>query len=257
MVVRRELAGHARLRPCRVDRRTRRGALPVPQGDPPHPHHSAGRSTRPRCPLPVLRGQRRRRGRPAFPGRLPSPPASGTRRPARRPQGGAGRQVGEAPAAVDHCHKAGLHQAAVDFGVRGRVAADRESDPGLWWHFTEGASTAMASVGRAEEAEEIHHEVRAASADPDQPRGTPLRPGNRTGRRRRPRPGPHPDRVPHHHRPEVRPEPAPDSTPIRLRVDRVPLDGSTTRPAATPPLTTSTPSAATTAPAPSPTSTRC
>ncbi|ACU36697.1 tetratricopeptide repeat protein [Actinosynnema mirum] len=68
--------------------------------------------------------------------------------------------------AMDHCRKVGLYQAAVDFGVRGRAAVDRESDPKLWWHFTEGASTAMASVGRAEEAEEIYHEARAASADP-------------------------------------------------------------------------------------------
>ncbi|GAA2660334.1 MULTISPECIES: tetratricopeptide repeat protein [Actinosynnema] len=79
-----------------------------------------------------------------------------------------GATPGTAPllTAMDHCRKVGLYQAAIDFGVRGRAAVDRERDPELWWHFTEGASTAMASVGRAEEAEEIYHEARAASADP-------------------------------------------------------------------------------------------
>ncbi|MFT7841426.1 tetratricopeptide repeat protein [Saccharothrix sp. BKS2] len=79
---------------------------------------------------------------------------------------GSGGGAEELRAAMDHCRKVGLYQAAAELGKRGRVAVDRSADPRLWWHFTEGSSTSLASVGRADEAEEIYYDARAATADP-------------------------------------------------------------------------------------------
>ncbi|MFD4638041.1 tetratricopeptide repeat protein [Lentzea sp. NPDC058436] len=68
--------------------------------------------------------------------------------------------------ALDHCHKVGLYQAAADHGLRGRAAADRETDPDLWWHLTFQTGIVLAAVGRAAEAERLYVEGRAASVDP-------------------------------------------------------------------------------------------
>ncbi|WP_439658838.1 tetratricopeptide repeat protein [Lentzea sp. HUAS TT2] len=67
--------------------------------------------------------------------------------------------------ALDHCHKVGLYQAAADHGLRGRAAADRETDPDQWWHLTFQTGIVLAAVGRAAEAETLYVEGRAASTD--------------------------------------------------------------------------------------------
>ncbi|SEQ92673.1 Flp pilus assembly protein TadD, contains TPR repeats [Lentzea xinjiangensis] len=68
--------------------------------------------------------------------------------------------------ALDHCHKTGLYQAAADLGLRGRAVADREGDAELWWHLTFQTGIVLAAVGRADEAEALYAEGRAASQDP-------------------------------------------------------------------------------------------
>ncbi|MFI6094736.1 tetratricopeptide repeat protein [Lentzea sp. NPDC051213] len=68
--------------------------------------------------------------------------------------------------ALDHCHKTGLYQAAADLGLRGRTAANRETDAELWWHLTFQTGIVLAAVGRAAEAETLYVEGRAASTDP-------------------------------------------------------------------------------------------
>lgn len=77
---------------------------------------------------------------------------------------GAGAQA--LRAALDHCHKTGLYQAAADLGLRGRVVVDQETDSETWWHLTFQTGIVLAAVGRAHEAEELYVEGRAASTDP-------------------------------------------------------------------------------------------
>ncbi|PWK87214.1 Tfp pilus assembly protein PilF [Lentzea atacamensis] len=69
-------------------------------------------------------------------------------------------------AAMDHCQKTGLYQAAADLGLRGRAVADRETDAETWWQLTFQTGIALAAVGRAHEAEALYVEGRAASTDP-------------------------------------------------------------------------------------------
>ncbi|MDX8033432.1 tetratricopeptide repeat protein [Lentzea sp. BCCO 10_0856] len=69
-------------------------------------------------------------------------------------------------AALDHCHKTGLYQAAADHGLRGRAVADLEADPDTWWHLVLQTGIVLAAVGRADEAEALYVEGRAASTDP-------------------------------------------------------------------------------------------
>lgn len=69
-------------------------------------------------------------------------------------------------AAMDHCQKTGLYQAAADLGLRGRAVADPESDAETWWQLTFQTGIALAAVGRAHEAETLYVEGRAASTDP-------------------------------------------------------------------------------------------
>lgn len=76
---------------------------------------------------------------------------------------GAGAQA--LRAALDHCHKTGLYQAAADLGLRGRAVADQVDDADLWWHLTFQTGIVLAAVGRAAEAEELYVEGRAASTD--------------------------------------------------------------------------------------------
>lgn len=68
--------------------------------------------------------------------------------------------------AMGHCRKVGLYHAAAEIGVRGRALVDHLEHPALWWHFTEGASTSLASVSRAAEAEVIYDDARSVSDDP-------------------------------------------------------------------------------------------
>lgn len=68
--------------------------------------------------------------------------------------------------AMKHCRGVGLYQAAADFGLRGRAIVDRSTQEELWWHFTDATSISLASLGRADEAESIYDEARAATQDP-------------------------------------------------------------------------------------------
>ncbi|WNV88303.1 tetratricopeptide repeat protein [Umezawaea sp. Da 62-37] len=68
--------------------------------------------------------------------------------------------------AMGHCRKVGLYHASAEIGMRGRALVDHTTHPELWWHFTEGASTSLASVSRADEAEAIYDDARAVSDDP-------------------------------------------------------------------------------------------
>jgi tetratricopeptide (TPR) repeat protein len=77
-----------------------------------------------------------------------------------------GRGAAALKLAMDHCRGIGLYQATVDLGLRGRALVDRAVDPALWWEFSNGAAMAMATLGRADEAESIYVEGRAWSIDP-------------------------------------------------------------------------------------------
>lgn len=67
--------------------------------------------------------------------------------------------------AVRHCRAVGLYQATVEFGLRGRALVEPRSEWQAWWAFTHGASNAMATLGRADEALALYNEARAASQD--------------------------------------------------------------------------------------------
>ncbi|MCW2879398.1 MAG: hypothetical protein JWQ95_3498 [Sphaerisporangium sp.] len=69
-------------------------------------------------------------------------------------------------AAMDQCRGVGLYQAAAELGLRGRAIVDRSAQKELWWDFTNATSTTLASLSRADEAEAIYDEARAATADP-------------------------------------------------------------------------------------------
>jgi len=83
----------------------------------------------------------------------------------------AGRGVAALEFAMSHCWKLGLYQAASELGIRGRAAIDRTTDQATdrekWWHFTSEASTALAALGRAAEAERIYEEIRETSIEPE------------------------------------------------------------------------------------------
>ncbi len=78
----------------------------------------------------------------------------------------AGRGVEALKLAMDHCRGIGLYQATVELGQRGRALVDRATNPTLWWDFTNGAGTAMATLGRADEAEALYREAQAGITDP-------------------------------------------------------------------------------------------
>lgn len=68
--------------------------------------------------------------------------------------------------ALDHCYGLAFHHASASLGRRGR-ALTRPGDPGgLWWAFARKEAMSLALLGRAEEAEKLYDEARAASPDP-------------------------------------------------------------------------------------------
>jgi tetratricopeptide (TPR) repeat protein len=77
-----------------------------------------------------------------------------------------GRGLASLKEAMNHCRGIGLYQAAVDLGLRGRAVVDRVTQQKLWWDFTEATSTCLASLGRADEAEAMYVEARAATQEP-------------------------------------------------------------------------------------------
>ncbi|GAA3875743.1 hypothetical protein GCM10022243_45820 [Saccharothrix violaceirubra] len=70
--------------------------------------------------------------------------------------------------ALGHCRKVGLYHAAADLALRGRALVERTREPGLWWHFTEGAAAALATSGRADEAALVYDEARSVTENPEQ-----------------------------------------------------------------------------------------
>jgi tetratricopeptide (TPR) repeat protein len=76
---------------------------------------------------------------------------------------GAGAQA--LRAALDHCRAVGLYHAAADLAVRGQALVDSAADHDTWWHFTHSAGIVMATAGRADEAEALYVQGRAATID--------------------------------------------------------------------------------------------
>lgn len=68
--------------------------------------------------------------------------------------------------AVYECRSIGLYQGAAELGLRGRALVDPQTQRELWWHFTETTATTLASLGRADEAEALYSQARAATQDP-------------------------------------------------------------------------------------------
>ncbi|MFC6084924.1 tetratricopeptide repeat protein [Sphaerisporangium aureirubrum] len=68
-------------------------------------------------------------------------------------------------AALTHCVAEGFLDAAADLARRGL----RLSEPGTarWWTFTQSAATALAGLGRTDEARELYDAARGASVDPE------------------------------------------------------------------------------------------
>ncbi|MDH2429739.1 tetratricopeptide repeat protein [Sphaerisporangium sp. TRM90804] len=68
-------------------------------------------------------------------------------------------------AALDHCVSEGFLAAAADLGLRAlRLAAP---GAGRWWNLTQATATALAGIGRREEARELYERARRASVDPE------------------------------------------------------------------------------------------
>jgi tetratricopeptide (TPR) repeat protein len=67
--------------------------------------------------------------------------------------------------ALNYCIDMGFYEATVDFGVRGRAVLDWACDLTAWWVFTTKTTTALAALGRPEEAETLYDEARAFCDD--------------------------------------------------------------------------------------------
>lgn len=61
----------------------------------------------------------------------------------------------------------GFYHAAAEYGRRGRMLVDPETDWRSWWLLSGGMTMALASAGRAEEAEEYLEDARRRSLDPE------------------------------------------------------------------------------------------
>jgi tetratricopeptide (TPR) repeat protein len=64
-------------------------------------------------------------------------------------------------AAAYSCLELGFYPAVLDLGLRGRAVVDAQAEPDLYWQISTKATTALAALDRAEEAEPIYHELRA------------------------------------------------------------------------------------------------
>jgi tetratricopeptide (TPR) repeat protein len=67
-------------------------------------------------------------------------------------------------AAVDHCVTEGFLDAVAELGLRGLALAEKGSDP--WWRFTQRTATALAGLGRYDEARRLWDQARRVSVDP-------------------------------------------------------------------------------------------
>ena len=68
--------------------------------------------------------------------------------------------------ALDHCYGLAFHHASADLGRRGRALTQAGDPDGLWWAFARREAMSLALLGRAEQAERLYDEARAASPDP-------------------------------------------------------------------------------------------
>ncbi|GAA3022253.1 tetratricopeptide repeat protein [Streptosporangium longisporum] len=84
------------------------------------------------------------------------------------------RERGEDPAralealafAVGWCLDAGCHDAVADLGRRALRLADPEDDPATWWRLLHSTATALAALGREDEAEDLFDLARRESVSP-------------------------------------------------------------------------------------------
>ncbi|MEU8193543.1 tetratricopeptide repeat protein [Microbispora amethystogenes] len=67
-------------------------------------------------------------------------------------------------AAVDHCVAEGFLHAVVELGSRGLRLCEPGSEP--WWRFVHRTATALAGLGRREQAQELYDQARRVSVDP-------------------------------------------------------------------------------------------
>jgi tetratricopeptide (TPR) repeat protein len=66
-------------------------------------------------------------------------------------------------AMLDHCMREGFLEAAADAGLRGLRRAEPES--ARWWNLTQGTATALAGLGRRDEARQLFDQARRTSLD--------------------------------------------------------------------------------------------
>ncbi|MEN3357515.1 MAG: hypothetical protein V7637_1497 [Mycobacteriales bacterium] len=69
--------------------------------------------------------------------------------------------------ALDYCIDHGFYEATVDCGERGRRLVDSADDREMWWAYTTKMTTSLAALGRAQEAENLYDDARAASVSAD------------------------------------------------------------------------------------------
>ncbi|MFB9246668.1 tetratricopeptide repeat protein [Sphaerisporangium melleum] len=76
-----------------------------------------------------------------------------------------GAGVAALSAALDHCMREGFLDAAADLGARGL----RLAEPGSkrWWNLLQGTATALAGLGRTDEARDLYDTARRTSVDPE------------------------------------------------------------------------------------------
>ncbi|GAA2877944.1 hypothetical protein GCM10010517_39720 [Streptosporangium fragile] len=68
--------------------------------------------------------------------------------------------------AVQWCLDAGCHDAVVDLGRRALRLTAPQGDPETWWRLVHSTATALAALGREEEAEELFDRARRESVSP-------------------------------------------------------------------------------------------
>lgn len=69
--------------------------------------------------------------------------------------------------AVDWCVDLGYYDAVVDFATRGRALVDQDTDPKNWSQFITKLTTALAALGRPEDALALYDVVRAETTKPE------------------------------------------------------------------------------------------
>lgn len=67
---------------------------------------------------------------------------------------------------LNYCIDMGFYEATIDFGERGRALVGWEDDQQLRWDFTTKMTTSLGALGRADEAEVLYNEARAALTHP-------------------------------------------------------------------------------------------